>query len=701
MHNKSGMDAIPFKFLNHSTQYQLANKLDPKAPLTGNDWRMLAEKLGYKTEQIYVLDEQKTSDGRNTIKLFADYAKRQESTVNKVIKALKDMDRSDALQVLLDAMPAIEQSYRDELEMQHQRSQPMEHEMSHWSQANSTHHPPSPSCYNANISCHCIHQSQPPHREQPCLSCTSSAAAAAAAAVAYNGYHHCFTTSVNHSPYRSHGCEMNGLLKRPHDPEMHHPPFNCHSNSLHNSHVGGMAAAYSVCQTKQKLVVHDMRSRTAEEENSSMLAQADLNRSDEFSLVENDVEMIEDHVPLPNAIFRAQNQVMNIPSLLSPDIDIAREEEVSTSASEDFSSGDSDLGPLSEGLNYYRQMSEECNANQPMKNRGLRKDYAFKNIPKSASDYDVPSGPLPLENLKRLANLPKQYMPEQAYKTFVAEQKVDDSQQKMKVGRDERNSFSTCVPSRGASKCQAEGSDPKRVSPKLKNGLINTPKTFPMRVKPQSTGVTISELREQHEKTTTITKSVSLPNDMKPEVFRRAFRHIKVFVTYSQDNKKHVQRVLSLCNCLLKNGFSCSVDVQGRKMENCVQSIADVDWYRQKFVEADFVLVCVSKKYRADLENNDGDSFSDNKLHTKYIYKLMVGEHDTNQHRSLRYVPVLMEGVTHDLIPGWLQQTTVYRWPVQYKDLLWMLSKPEERINPRTKSYSQYNNMGVSPEIRR
>ena len=56
-------------------------------------------------------------------------------------------------------------------------------------------------------------------------------------------------------------------------------------------------------------------------------------------------------------------------------------------------------------------------------------------------------------------------------------------------------------------------------------------------------------------------------------------------MTYSQDTKKHVQRVLSLCNCLLKNGFTCSVDVQGRKMENCVQSLGDIDWYRQKFVE--------------------------------------------------------------------------------------------------------------------
>ena len=380
---------------------------------------------------------------------------------------------------------------------------------------------------------------------------------------------------MNHSPYNLHG---------PHDPDIHHPAFGCHGNSLHNSHgnslhnssrgttihngshansihtsshgndehtgshgngihngshgsslhnghvghgnhTGGMAV-YGVCHTKQKLVVcenNHMRTLAAEDENSSMLAQADLNRDEEFSLVENDVEMIEDQVPLPNAIFRAQNQMMNIPSLVSPDIDIAHEEEVSTSTSEDFSSGDSELGALSNGVSYYRLISEECNANQPRINSCLKKGYACKkmtNIPKSASDYDVPSVPLPLENLKRLANLPQQYMPEQAYKTFVAEQKVDNSQ-KVKPGREERSSFATCNPSRSTSSTQADGSDSRRVSPKLKNGLINPPKTFPMRVKPQCSGVTISELREQHEKTATITKSMSLPNDMKPEIFRK------------------------------------------------------------------------------------------------------------------------------------------------------------------------------------
>lgn len=51
------------------------------------------------------LESRHTSHGRNTIKLFEEYVKKRDSTVKKLKKALEDMDRPDALQVLLDSMP--------------------------------------------------------------------------------------------------------------------------------------------------------------------------------------------------------------------------------------------------------------------------------------------------------------------------------------------------------------------------------------------------------------------------------------------------------------------------------------------------------------------------------------------------------------------------------------------------------------------
>lgn len=48
------MKEIPFRFVGYEVWTQLANKLDPDTGLIGNNWRMLAEKLGYSTEVILV-----------------------------------------------------------------------------------------------------------------------------------------------------------------------------------------------------------------------------------------------------------------------------------------------------------------------------------------------------------------------------------------------------------------------------------------------------------------------------------------------------------------------------------------------------------------------------------------------------------------------------------------------------------------------
>lgn len=48
------MKEIPFRFVGYKVWTELANKLDPDTGLIGNNWRMLAEKLGYSTEVILV-----------------------------------------------------------------------------------------------------------------------------------------------------------------------------------------------------------------------------------------------------------------------------------------------------------------------------------------------------------------------------------------------------------------------------------------------------------------------------------------------------------------------------------------------------------------------------------------------------------------------------------------------------------------------
>jgi hypothetical protein len=46
---------LPWRLVPHSVWNRLANKLDPPAPVSNNDWKGLAEKLNFTTEDILVI----------------------------------------------------------------------------------------------------------------------------------------------------------------------------------------------------------------------------------------------------------------------------------------------------------------------------------------------------------------------------------------------------------------------------------------------------------------------------------------------------------------------------------------------------------------------------------------------------------------------------------------------------------------------
>ena len=48
-------EKIPFRHVPWTVCYKLANKLDPD--IVGNNWRMLAEKIGYSSPDILVSDK--------------------------------------------------------------------------------------------------------------------------------------------------------------------------------------------------------------------------------------------------------------------------------------------------------------------------------------------------------------------------------------------------------------------------------------------------------------------------------------------------------------------------------------------------------------------------------------------------------------------------------------------------------------------
>ena len=121
-------------------------------------------------------------------------------------------------------------------------------------------------------------------------------------------------------------------------------------------------------------------------------------------------------------------------------------------------------------------------------------------------------------------------------------------------------------------------------------------------------------------------------------------------------------------------------------------------------LQADFVLVCLSPFYLQEMKyadknaNNPGMPSSHRPsqevLHAPEIYQLMVKEYQRDNTRGdqarssrSRFVPLYMDGGNCEKGPAWLTGNLSYMWPSQYKDVLWMLTKPEERI--KLKSISQ------------
>ncbi|BFZ16163.1 hypothetical protein BsWGS_19202 [Bradybaena similaris] len=273
-----------------------------------------------------------------------------------------------------------------------------------------------------------------------------------------------------------------------------------------------------------------------------------------------------------------------------------------------------------------------------------------------------------LAQLAKLATVPDKFKPTNEYTTVVAKQKIDID----KHNRDGKSS----------SDCPSHGSNGS-------SSARNHPSTFPMRVK-----VKHERGMEDIKNLTISKKSTSMPQNMKPVEYRKAFRHIKVFVTYSYDNESHGKQVLSLCKFLQSNGFACCVDVCEKKTS--AKSLEQLEWCRKKVLEADFILVCISPRYLEEISpaSSTLPQNSQRQLHTREIYELMNTEYLNNQHSydgesnsgvtsPQRFVPLLFPKMTHSHVPAWMNNGPIYIWPQQYKDLAWMLTKPQERIRAR------------------
>ncbi|XP_023930363.1 uncharacterized protein LOC106168570 [Lingula anatina] len=211
------------------------------------------------------------------------------------------------------------------------------------------------------------------------------------------------------------------------------------------------------------------------------------------------------------------------------------------------------------------------------------------------------------------------------------------------------------------------------------------PFTYPRRHKPSKPDLKPLPTWQCDMRHRTLTHSLSEPKDMQPKEYKTVERKTRVLVTYTDDNEKHLKHMISLAKCLKDNQFAVIMDINKRENDELYDDMCGkIDKY---FEKANYILICISPKYRQEMEevDDEDDQFLSgstvcHRLNTRYIYKLMQGEFRNNNSQNKRFIPVLFPNATKHDIPGWLLNTLYYRWPNEWMDLFMFLWRPDREF---------------------
>ncbi|RVE57393.1 hypothetical protein OJAV_G00215780 [Oryzias javanicus] len=158
------------------------------------------------------------------------------------------------------------------------------------------------------------------------------------------------------------------------------------------------------------------------------------------------------------------------------------------------------------------------------------------------------------------------------------------------------------------------------------------------------------------------TGTISLPDECR-----------NVLITHSVDASSEIA---TFRDFLTKQGFRTITNLTDNPTGEM-----DIHKWRDTLLKdpSTLVIIAISPKYKADTERSPTDSHG---LHTKYIHNMMQNEFIQEGCLNFRFIPVLFLGASQNFVPGWLQNTRVYRWPQDTEDLLLRLFRVERYIPP-------------------